>query len=165
MSGCPYAACITTSEGADMSKHAEPIKDNFEKHSTIDDMGHAAYKAGQAMINEVQNDFKNGCTWVKDHPREDAAIVGGALIIGGVALSLKDQRDGARAIIEGNQILKGEQVVSQELLFGKLGADSSVVAKIKLGNSTEEEFWIDANSPNGQRLLGRRDGLGGTFKR
>jgi hypothetical protein len=152
-------------EGADMSKQAEHVKDHFEKHSTIDDMQHTAYKAGQAMVNEVQDEFKRGCTWIKNHPREDAEIVGGALIIGGVVLSLKDQRDGARAIEEGNQMLKGEQVVSQKLLFEKLGADSSVVTKIKLGNSTEEQFWIDAGSPKGQQLLNQRDGFGGFFKK
>jgi hypothetical protein len=165
MSGSSYDASITTFEGAVMSKHVEQIKDNFAKHSTIDDIEHVAYKAGQALLNEVQSGFKTGCTWVKSHPREDAEIVGGALIIGGVALSLKDQRDGVRAIAEGNKLLEGEQVVSQKLLFGKLGADSSVVTKIKLGNSTEEDFWIDANSPKGQQLLGRRDGFGGAFKR
>jgi hypothetical protein len=177
MNGCAYAACITTSEGANMSKNAGQVKDNFEKHSSLEDMQHAACKTGQAMLNEIQNDFKKSCAWVKTHPREDAAIAGGALIIGGVALCIKDQADGARAIAEGNKILEGEQIVSQKLFFEKLGGDGSVLAKIKLGDTSEEQFWIDAPSPKGQQLLGQLrgqlkdqlrgqpDGSGGFFKK
>jgi hypothetical protein len=148
-----------------MSKQAEHVKDNFEKHSAIDDMQHVACKAGQAMLTEVQDELKSCSRWVKNHPREDGEIVGSALIIAGVALSLKDQRDGARVIVEGNQILKDEQVAFQKSLFEKTGADSSVVTKIKLGNSSEEQFWIDAKSPKGQQILGQRHGVGDFFKK
>jgi hypothetical protein len=148
-----------------MSKNSENVKENIPAHRLLGEIQDVTSQASQVMFNEIQNDLNKGYKWAKSHTKEDELLIGGALIVGGAALFLKDERDGARAIAEGNKILRGEQVVSQKLTFGKLGEDSSLVTKIRLGNKSEEQFWIDAKSPRGQQMLDKRDGFNGLLKK
>lgn len=124
-----------------------------------------AQKAGQAFLNEVQHDWQNASKWVKEHPREDGMIVGGALVVTGVVLGLKNAKMGEQMAAEGQQIMRGEQIVSESTLFSSLGREGSVVTKMKLGNQKEVGLWLDPESPAAKNALRREGGLGDYFKR
>lgn len=142
-----------------MGQPTDKINKVQEKQEPVNEFIRQADRAASAFANEVQKDWQSSCKWVKEHPRETGMVVGGAMIVGGVALCIKDAKDGERVIAAGNKIRAGEQVVQEVSSFEKSGSVGQLSTHIKFGNNTESNYLIDPASGAGRRLLEQRDGL------
>ena len=152
--------------GQHIEKSAADTKLHTQLHTKeqpLNQFVHEADKACHSMMHEVQQDLQKAGDWVKSHPKEDGMIVGGCMVIAGIALAIKDAKDGAAAIAEGNRLMRGEQVLSEATTFAKTGSEGGLTTTIKFGNLAKDNLWVDPASGVGRRLLDQGVGLGGSL--
>ena len=101
--------------------------------------------ATDAFFQEAQKDWQRCSRWIQQHPREEGIVVGGALVVTGVMLGLRNAKIGEAIVVEGQHVSSGVRICEttaakgQQLISG---------AKISEMTSTDVEQFLSHAGKN-----------------